>query len=132
MAEYEELRATILSRGVKSVDKTFNISAGSTEEILRIDGPAIIMKALAILTDKDAIINWTMDSLQFSYSPADVYLMGLDDPNPVTPFLTKYDTTNNIYAIEWVPAGGMLVNNVLRLSVTAVNDTSVHILAYYY
>jgi len=130
--EYEELRAKILSRGVKSTDASFSISAGETKTVFHLRGPLIMMKALLILTDKDAKINWEMDSLKFSYSPYDCWVMGLDDANPVTPFLAKYDTTNNIYSVEWVPAGGMLVNDYIKLSVTAVNDTTAHMIAYYY
>ncbi len=130
--EYEELRVKILSRGVKSTDASFSISAGETKTVFHLRGPLIMMKALLVLTDKDAKASWEMDSLKLTYSPYEIFSLGLDDVNPVTPFITKYDTTNNIYSIEWVPAGGMLVNNYIKLSVTAVNDTTAHVIAYYY
>ena len=131
--QLQQLAAQALeARRLKLISKTRSLSAGETYVVANLDGPHWILMSYGRITDKDATVTWELDGTVFSITPSQGFDMGVDDPNPVMPFITKYDPTNDDYAFMWTPVGGIKVDEKFRLIVTATNACTGTLLLYYY
>jgi len=52
----------------------------------------------------DSGLRWNLDGTEVKDSISSIYQFGLTSPNNFFFYVTKYDTTNNIYAMAWSPS----------------------------
>lgn len=94
----------------KQIIEPFSISAGKSKTIVEYKVPkescygGWSLIALATLNNKNGTITIKHDIREFETSPLAMYGLGLVKPNPYGFFVSVYDTTINLFVMNYMPA----------------------------
>ncbi|RLI92001.1 MAG: hypothetical protein DRO95_03170 [Candidatus Altiarchaeales archaeon] len=116
---------------LRQLKEAGTIPAGKKETIIDISGNKVIAMGYGQCSDKNAVVEFLVDGTTYSTTAEEAYNMGIDDANPVMPFVTKYDPIDDIYALMWTPVGGQYVRERFQVNITPTVAATYVVIVYY-
>jgi len=116
---------------LRQLKEAGTIPAGKKETIIDISGNKVIAMGYGQCSDKNAVVEFLVDGTTYSTTAEEAYNMGIDDANPVMPFVTKYDPIDDIYALMWTPVSGQYVRERFQVNITPTVAATYVVIVYY-
>jgi len=115
------------------IRKTVTVPAGQEVEIYKDVGRGLWFSGIVQSNVANVSIAWNIDGTDVGTNIQTIYNLGLTSPNNFYFYITKYDTTNNIYAMAWSPSLPVAFKQFCKVTLKneSTSDATITFLGYF-